>query len=515
MPRLFRLLLVPVASLLLAGVAAADVKLPAIFGDNMVLQREKKVPVWGTASPGEDVTVSMLGQKVSTKAAPSGKWRVDLNPLSVGGPYEMTVAGNNKVTFKNVLVGEVWVCSGQSNMEWHVEWCKDPVEETANAKYPQIRLIMVKKTVAGEPQSDFVPDMKWSECSPQTIPKFSAVGYYFGRKLHKELNVPVGLINDCWGGTVCEAWTSHEALAADPDYSAILERRKSAEAYPTLKIKYEADLKAWSTAVAEAKAAGKKAPAKPQAPRNPNADPNFASNLYNGMLAPVIPYAIRGAIWYQGESNADRAYQYRKLFPAMITDWRKQWNQGDFPFYFVQLANYMARKNKPAESGWAELREAQAMTLKTPHTGMAVIIDIGDAKDIHPKNKQDVGLRLALNALAKDYGQAVEFSGPKYESLKIEGNSARLTFSHIGKGLVAKGGELKGFAVCGKDKKFVWATAKIDGESIVVSSPDVKEPVAVRYAWADNPECNLYNQDSIPASPFRTDSFPGVTVGKN
>lgn len=533
MPRLFRLLLAPVASLLLAGVAAAEVKLPAIFGDNMVLQREMKVPVWGTAAPAEAVTVSILGQKVSTKADAKGKWRVDLSPLSAGGPHELTVAGSNTVKFKNVLVGEVWICSGQSNMEWHVEWCKNPKEEIASANYPDLRIIIVKKTAAGTAQADFKPDLKWSAVTPQTIPTFSATAYSFGRELQKTLKVPVGLIEDCWGGTLCEAWTSPEALKADPDYAKIIERRKNAvEKLAGLREKHKAAMKDWEVLAAKAKELKLNPPPKPAGPANPDSvdQPNFASNLYNGMLAPVIPYAIRGAIWYQGESNVDRAYQYRKLFPAMIADWRKQWGQGDFPFYFVQLANYLASNQReylraqdyPGESDWAELREAQSLTVKAaPKTGIAVIFDVGEAADIHPKNKQEVGRRLALNALAKDYGQAVEFSGPEYESMAVEGNSIRLKFKHTGgKGESAKtptglNSPLKGFAICGKDRKFFWADAKIDGETVVVSAPEVKAPVAVRYGWSDNPTATLFNTAGLPASPFRTDDFKGVTAGKN
>lgn len=532
MPRLTRLFLVPFASLLLVSVAVADAKLPAIFADNMVLQREKKVPVWGTAAPDEEVTVSFLGQKVSSKADAKGKWRVDLSPLSAGGPHEMTVSGSNKITFKNVLVGEVWICSGQSNMEWHVEWCKNPKEEIANANDPELRLVIVKKTAAGTQQADFTPDLKWSACTPQTIPTFSATAYSFGRELRKRLKVPVGLIEDCWGGTLCEAWTSEEALKADPDYAKIIERRKNAvEKLSELREKYKTAMKDWEALAAKAKELKLNPPPKPTGPANPNSvdQPNFASNLYNGMLSPVIPYAIRGAIWYQGESNVDRAYQYRKLFPAMIADWRKQWGQGDFPFYFVQLANYLASNQReylraqdyPGESDWAELREAQLMTLKaSPNTGIAVIFDVGEAADIHPKNKQEVGRRLALNALAKDYGQAVEFSGPEYDSMAVEGNSIRLKFRHTGgKGETAKvisglNSPLKGFTVCGKDHKFYWADAKIDGESVIVSAPEVTEPVAVRYGWSDNPTATLFNAAGLPASPFRTDDFKGVTVDK-
>ncbi|MGB9624270.1 MAG: sialate O-acetylesterase [Phycisphaerae bacterium] len=476
--------------------AAAAVKLPAVIGDNMVLQRDMKVPIWGTADPGEKVTVTIGDQKAATTAGADGRWMVRLDPLKAGGPFEMTVAGNNKITLKDILVGEVWVCSGQSNMAMTVKAAANAHEEISAAKYPDIRLFTVARKVAATPQSD--TQGSWVRCSPETVGDFSAAAYYFGRHLYRELDVPIGLIHSSWGGTPAEAWTSRSTLEADPALKAIVDR--------------------WDEQIANARRAGNAAENKRPAARGakPPADlaasPGRPSSLYNGMIQPLIPYAIRGAIWYQGEANAGRAYQYRKLFPAMIQDWRKAWGQGDFPFLFVQLANFQPTKPEPSDSTWAELREAQTMTLSLPKTGMAVIIDIGEAKDIHPKNKQDVGKRLALAALAIAYGKDVAYSGPMYDSMKIEGDRIRLTFKHVDGGLVAKDGKLKGFAIAGADRKFVWAEAQIDGDTVVVHSDKVARPVAVRYAWADNPECNLYNKAGLPASPFRTDDWPGVTA---
>jgi sialate O-acetylesterase len=320
------------------------------------------------------------------------------------------------------------------------------------------------------------------------------------------------LIHTSWGGTPAESWTSREMLEADPELKPIMERSDAGlKDYPKQKEKYEQAMKDWPATVEKAKADGKPEPAKPKAPSEPEKNSWYASGLFNGMIHPLIPFAVKGAIWYQGESNAGRAFQYRKLFATMIQDWRKRWGH-DFPFFFVQLANYTPRKPEPGDSDWAELREAQSMALSLPKTGMAVIIDIGEGNDIHPKNKQDVGKRLALAAQAIAYGKDIEFSGPMYDSMAVEGGVIRLKFKHLGGGLVAKGGEeLKGFAIAGEDKKWVWAAAKIDGETIVVSSDKVEKPVAVRYAWANNPECNLYNKADLPASPFRTDQWDGVT----
>ncbi len=488
--------------------AAAAIKLPAVIGDGMVLQRDIKVPIWGTADPGEKVTVTLGDQKAAATADADGRWMVRLDPLKAGGPFEMTVVGSNRITLKDILVGEVWVCSGQSNMAMAVKACANAAQEIAAADYPNIRLFTVSRTVAATPQSD--TKGAWVHCSPETVPDFSAAAYYFGRHLYKELNVPIGLIHTSWGGTPAEAWTSRATLEADPDLKVIVDRWDDQIAkYRKTDSAAEPAAKPAARGKAAKPAAGGKA-AKP--PTDPATSPHRAAGLYNGMIHPLIPYAIRGAIWYQGESNAGRAYQYRKLFPAMIQDWRKAWGQGDFPFLFVQLANYQPRKPEPADSAWAELREAQTMTLSLPKTGMAVIIDIGEANDIHPKNKQDVGKRLARAALAIAYGKHIPYSGPMYDSMKIEGDAIRLTFKHVDGGLVARGGELKGFAIAGDDRRFVWADAKIDGDTILVRSDKVAKPKAVRYAWADNPECNLYNKADLPASPFRTDDWPGVTA---
>ena len=499
--------------LLLVSQAFGDVRLPAIIGDNMVLQQGKKVAIWGWAEPNEEVTVSVSWRTMqwSVRADKEGNWQFEMTPPKLGGPYEMTFQGRNTVTIKNVLVGEVWVASGQSNMQWSVQASANPQEEIAAAKYPEIRLFYVKREVADEPKSDCTGN--WVECRAETIPGFSAVAYYFGRELHKELNVPVGLIHTSWGGTPAEAWTRRGELEKEVDFAPILKRSADAIArYPQAKADYEKKLEAWKEAVKKAKEAGEKEPRRPRGP-SPPLNAHTPAALYNAMIAPLIPYRIQGAIWYQGESNASRAYQYRKLFPAMITNWRTDWGQGDFQFLFVQLANFMAVKDEPAESSWAELREAQLKTLAVPNTGMAVIIDIGEANNIHPKNKQDVGRRLAAWALGTTYKKKRVYSGPLYKSMKVESGKAVLSFDHVGGGLVAKGGDaLKGFSIAGEDKKFVWADARIEGNTVVVGSEAVTEPVAVRYAWADNPICTLYNAEGLPASPFRTDNWPGVTV---
>ena len=508
------------SSMLLAAVfcpmAQADVKLPAIIGDNMVLQRAIDVPIWGWADAGEKVTVTMGDQSKSATACDKGKWMVRLDSMKEGGPTKMTVAGKNTITVENILIGDVWVCSGQSNMGFTVRSAINAEAEIASADYPEIRLFSVPLVGTQEPQYDCKG--RWLVCSPETVANFTAVGYFFGRELYKNIKMPVGLINTSWGGSSCEAWVRRDLLEADPAYADLLSSfaKRCAEYDPEkAKANYEKQKARWKEAVAKAKAEGKPAPRAPRAPRDPRTGQHRPANLYNGMILPILPYAIRGAIWYQGESNAGRAYQYRDLFPKMIKNWRDDWAQGDFPFYFVQLANFMAVKPEPAESAWAELREAQTMTLSHPNTGQAVIIDIGEATDIHPKNKQDVGKRLALWALVKDYGRDLVYSGPMYKSMKKDGNKIVVSFDHVGGGLVAKGGDtLKGFAIAGDDKKFVWADAKIDGDKIVVSSPDVANPVAVRYAWADNPVCNLYNKEDLPACPFRTDEWPGVTAPK-
>jgi sialate O-acetylesterase len=497
----------------LALSARAEVKLPAIISENMVLQAGMKCPIWGTADAGEEVTVTLGAQTAKAAADKDGKWKVTIGPLEPGGPFDMKIAGKNTIEIKNVLVGEVWVCSGQSNMEWKVSISNNAKDEIAAADFPKIRHFEVTKKVAAEPLADV--SGSWKICTPQTAGGFTAVGYFFGRELHKTLNVPVGLIHTSWGGTPAESWTSKGTLEADPELKVMLDNWAKQEAnYPQAKEGFAKVLDKWKADSEKAKAENKPVPKKPNAPQDPATSSWKPSGLYNGMIAGLVPYGIQGAIWYQGESNAGRSYQYRKLFPAMIQDWRKNWGQGDFSFFWVQLANFMARKTEPAESGWAELREAQQMTLSLPKTGTGLAIDIGDAKDIHPRNKQDVGKRLALNALAVTYGKDVPYSGPLYELMKVEGKTIRLKFKHVFGGLEAKDGDLKGFAIAGDDKKFVWAQAKIDGETVVVSSDGVDKPLAVRYAWADNPECNLYNKAGLPASPFRTDDWDGITKGK-
>ena len=492
--------------------AMAAVTVPSIIGDHMVLQEGKSAPVWGKAAPGESVSVSIGGKTVKTTADKDGRWMVKLPKMKAGGPLEMTITGKeNALAVKDILVGEVWIGSGQSNMQWTVKDSKNGKDECAAANYPNIRLFYVKRTVATTPQDNC--EGEWKVCTPESVPDFSAVLFFFGRDLHKELNLPVGLIHSSWGGTPAESWTTRETLAADPELKVIVDRwDQNLANYPVAKAAYDKDVQAWEKAVAEAKAAGQAEPKKPAAPQGPDS-PWLAGGLYNAMIHPIVPYGVKGAVWYQGESNAGRAYQYRNLFSTMIKDWRRVWGTDDFSFYFVQLANFTAVKPEPEDSDWAELREAQNMALKLKNTGVALAIDIGEEKDIHPRNKQEVGRRLALNALAKDYDKNVVFSGPMYKSVRVKGNEAVIKFSHTENGLVARGGDaLKGFAIAGADKKFVWADAKIVGNTVVVSSPKVDKPVAVRYAWANNPVCNLYNGAGLPASPFRTDTWPGITV---
>lgn len=497
--------------------ARADVKLPAIFTEHLVLQRDLADPVWGTADPGEQVTVSICGQKQSATAGADGKWRVKLDPLPAGGPHELTVAGKNSIKFTDVLVGEVWICSGQSNMGMSVGGSKDADLEIKAANFPQIRLISVPNLGTQEPQSDFRGE--WRTCSPQTVGNFSAVGYFFGRQLYETLNVPIGLINDAWGGSACEAWIRRDLLAADERYRPLLERWEETEKAGFDPVKAEADyqekLAKWKDSAAAAKAAGKPAPQQPRKANNPLTGNHRPANIYNGVLKPTIGYGIRGAIWYQGESNASRAYQYRHLFPLMIKSWREEWGQGDFPFYWVQLADFMAQQPEPKDSAWAELREAQTMTLDAlPNTGQAVIIDCGEANDIHPKNKQDVGKRLARWALARDYHVDLPYQSPRFKSLEVKGNKATVTLDNTRGGLKAVDtGKVQGFAIAGPDKKFVWAEAEIVGpDKVEVRSDLVSEPASVRYAWADNPVCNLQSKDGLPVTPFRTDEWPGITV---
>lgn len=648
-------LLLAVCLLLVMAVmpSLADVKLPAIIGDNMVLQQNINAPIWGWANPGEAITVEApwLKSPISTKADQDGKWMVKLKTPKTGGPYTITVKGYNEITLmKNVMVGEVWICSGQSNMAMGIGVVNNSQQEIAAANYPNIRLFHVRHKISPEPVKTI--DGKWYLCSPQAVASqgdwagFSAAGYFFGREIHKKINVPVGLIETSWGGTPAEAWTSKKTLLSDPDFEAIAKKippvlspqeqkeseQKLEQWAKTLKgpdvglkekwMMADLDQEGWgemklpqlwedagldidgvvwfrksfelpdswqgedllielgpiddneitwvngtevgktdgwdvnrryeipssvirpgknvvAVRVVDGRGGGgiygaaeqmKLYPADGSGDDSislagrwlykvgriysllmPGQNPNKPTVLYNGMLAPLIPYGIRGVAWYQGESNAERAYQYRKLFPAMIKNWRDDWGQGDFPFYYVQIAPFKSWY-KPFEC--AELREAQLMSLSVANTGMVVTSDIGDVNDVHPKNKQEVGRRLALWALAKTYGHELVYSGPLYKSMQVEGDKIRIFFDYTGGGLMAKGPKLTHFTIAGSNQKFVDAEAVIDGNTVVVSSKKVKQPVAVRFGWSNTAEPNLFNKEGLPASIFRTDDWPSVTIDK-
>lgn len=635
--------------LLLAGSLTAQVNVPTYFSNNMVLQKGMAIPVWGWATPGEKVTVTIDQSSMSATADKEGKWNVKLPAMNYGGPYQLTIQGKTNLSFENVMIGEVWVCSGQSNMEFQLITSKNGEAEVAASNYPNIRLFTVKKTISHQ-QQEKLQDGEWSQCSPATSSNFSAVGYFFGRELHQKLNVAIGLINSSWGGTIAETWTSEQTIGQNPDFTNQLAQLKKINLDDYAK-SVENEVKqrvgetstidkgmkngqalwaapayndaAWKTmelpgyiesnglqgvdgivwfrkeitlSADEAKQKStlylakindsdstyingvligstrlqaeksrvysidasllkpgkniitvriediggmggvygnpatlylqsgdhnislvgswkyKVGIVKFNAVLSPNSYPTL---LYNAMIHPLVPFAIKGAIWYQGESNAERAKQYRRVFPDLIKDWRAHWNQGDFPFLFVQLANFKKQDSIPVESDWAELREAQTMTLALPNTGMAVTTDVGEALDIHPKNKQTVGLRLALAGLKVAYQKDIVYTGPVYQSMNVEGNKVTLTFDQIGSGIKIKDkyGYLKGFAIAGEDHQFHWATGKITGvNTLQISSSEVQYPVAVRYAWSNNPEdANLYNSADLPASSFRTDSWKGIT----
>lgn len=650
------------------------VTLPSIFSDNMVLQRDKPVRIFGFAAPGEVVDVTIGTEKVTVVTASDGNFTAVLKPRKAGGPFTVTIKGANTITLTNVLFGEVWIGSGQSNMEWPVIRTIDFSNEISNANFPMLRLFTVKKKVLMSPTNN-ADVLSWSPCTPSNVPGFSATLYYFGRELHTRLNVPVGLIHTSWGGTPAESWTSMEGFDDDPELGIFKDRfvqmtnaltkkdnkreliayqKKLAAWEDSLRIKdtgnkgfskgyarVDHDDSSWQTMMLpiawesaglaidgavwfrktvdipaswnnkdlvlavgaaddfdvtyfnnfEVGATGtnvtnwwaypryysvpatqvkqgraviavrvfdnyggggligpaqdmkiypKDAPKdavmlagawkyfiemqaqpltarspRPVGPADASRPQNIPTALYNAMIAPLTNFVIRGAVWYQGESNAGRAYQYRKLFAAMIKDWRKRWGIGDFPFYFVQLANYMAKTPAPAECAWAELREAQTMTLSLPNTAMAVIIESGEATNIHPWNKQAVGKRLAYPALKNIYGQRVTSSGPLYRSMAVEGSAIRVSFDYVAGGLAVYGtNDLYGFSIAGEDKKFYWAKAVIESNTVVVSSSKVPNPVAVRYGWANNPDVSLYNKALLPASPFRTDTWPGITIDK-
>jgi sialate O-acetylesterase len=488
----------------------AEVRLPSVINSHMVLQQKSKVPLWGWANPGEIVSITTEWGKTSmVKTSGEGKWMVKINTPEAGGPYRITFRGENVIELTDVLIGEVWVCSGQSNMVRSLKGSLDSEQDIAQANFSKIRLFKAKLSAASKPQDDC--DGNWNECTPENAKDFSAVAYYFGKELHDKLFVPIGLIQTAWGGSNAEAWMSIKALSGNTSFKPILDRFKiEKEEYQIQKTTYDRSLTDWEKLAEEAVKAGKPAPAKPKSPvLSSNHSPSY---LYNGMLYPFIPYGIKGVIWYQGENNAGngRSYQYRQLLPDLISNWRKDWNLGSFPFYFVQLPPFNYKN--PDGSALAELREAQLLTLSLKNTGMAVTMDIGDSLNVHPKNKKDIGKRLALWALAKDYKQKrIVYSGPIYKSMKIQDDRIIIAFEHIGGGLIASGGLLKTFTIAGEDKKFIKGSAVIIDNKIVVKALGINKPVAVRYAWRNSDVPNLFNKEGLPASSFRTDDWPGET----
>jgi sialate O-acetylesterase len=468
-------------------VSFADVSVSKVFGDHMVLQQNAPIRVWGTADPGEGVTVSLGSKSGNATADGGGAWRVDLPALAADGKaHTMTVKGKNTVEFKDILLGEVWICSGQSNMEWAVNGSLNPKEEIAAADHPQIRLFNVPGHVA-KPDPETEVRGQWQICSPETIPGFTAVGYFFGRELQKELKVPIGLVGTNWGGTRIEPWTPPVGFKAVPNLKDYVENLEAIE---------------------KARQEGAKAPG----PKG------GAVQIYNGMVHALTPLSVRGAIWYQGESNAGDGLRYDDLKEGLVKGWRSVFENDELSFYWVQLANFQAPNDNPEGGGWGPVREGQRRALRLPHTGMAVTIDIGNAKDIHPKNKQDVGKRLALLALAKDYKKDVVPSGPLYKGMKKEGSKIRISFDHAGSGLITgektgldpvketKGADLARFSIQDEAGKWHWAQAKIDGGTVVVWHDEVKAPQHVRFGYESNPDgINLYNKEGLPASPFTTD----------
>jgi sialate O-acetylesterase len=499
----------------------AELKLSAIIADHMVLQQKQSDPIWGWDTPGTTVTVHFADQSKTAEAGQDGRWSVKLDPMNANAkPQTMTISGTSKKEIQDILIGEVWMCSGQSNMGFQLQSDWNGDIQSAASTLPNLRLLKVPNKGTQDLQSDFRGE--WKASTPETSKPFTAVGFFFGRYLHQILGVPVGLIDNSWGGSAAEAWIRRETIEKDPHFKLLMEGTRQHEAYaatPKAKTDYEAQLAKWKTDLEAAKAAGKPAQQWPRQPQPPeawltgNARPG---NIFAGVVNPTLGYGMKGVIWYQGESNAGRAYEYRELFPFMIQQWRKEWKQGDFPFHWVQLADYMAEKPEPSDSAWAELREAQTRTMSLPNSGQAVIIDLGEANDIHPKHKHDVAARLVRWALVKDYGQKFFYRSPEFKSMQIEGNKATLTIDCFGSGLrTVDVNEVKGFAICGEDKHFYWAKAEIKGnDQVVISSDKVSAPTAVRYAWADNPVCNLYSRDGLPVTPFRTDDFEMITKPK-
>ena len=486
----------------LVSAAHAEVRLPKVLGSHMVLQRERPIHIWGWSDPGEKVSVTLGNASSSAAGDRLGHWSLSLPPQPAGGPFQLTLQGANRIVLGDILIGDVWFASGQSNMEMPLAGfpgsavVKDAAQEIARANHPDVRLLLVKRKASSFPLNDIETEAGWTACTPESAAKFSAVAYFFGRGISEQEHVPVGLIDSTWGGTPAEAWTSMNGIAADPGLMPVFAARAEM-------IDEQTNLEA---AVAAEKREDAEAHARNQLPPkhtwHPGLDPWDPSWLYNGMVAPFTPYAIRGVIWYQGESNAGpaRASLYGKLFPAMIADWRSHWGQGVFPFLFVQIANF----NAGPKDDWSLVREAQRRTLSLADTGMAVTIDIGDPDNVHPSDKQTVGARLALAARALSYHENVEYSGPAFREMSLENSRIRVWFDHAA-GLTARGGAPEGFEVAAADRRFVPATARIEGESILVASPQVEHPEYVRYGWQNVPAVNLYNSGGLPASPFTSE----------
>ena len=497
-----------VATLAFATIAHAGVSLAPLFRDGAVIQSDKPVPVWGSADAGESITVTFAGQSASATAGTDGRWSVTFKPLSISAePRDLTVIGRNKLVVHDVVVGEVWIASGQSNMAYALPGAATGKADIKASDFPLLRQFTVAKQSAFSPLA--TADGAWVPALPDTAGQFSAVAYYFGRKLHQTLKVPVGIINSSWGGTAIEPWLDPAACRADPDLSKHLAaQEKARHTSPSEEAAYEAALDTWRHDKEAAKTAPKPFPSPAPKPPAGLAGPRTLAGLYNGMIAPLVPGALRGVVWYQGESNADHASSYAPCFSALITGWRKQFVQGDFPFYWVQLPNYGHIGFQNDRLGWARLREAQNSALSLSATGQAVTIDVGEIGNLHPRDKKSVGERLALLALARTYGlKDVIDSGPVFASAKREGSAYRITFKSSASPLKAANAGLTGFELAGEDKVLHPADAKIDGSTVVVTCPEVANPVAVRYAFTNAPEAGLFNAQGLPAAPFRTDSW--------
>lgn len=502
-------LLLAAAGLGLCGAAdsRADVTLPAVISDNMVLQQRADVNVWGKADPGESVTVKLGDEIAQTEADKNGNWGLKLGGLRAGGPYEMKIFGKNSLTVQNVAVGEVWMCAGESNMEYKVIAAKNAPEEMADADLPMTRVFVVKHRATDKPRLDC--EGSWIVCSADSVKDLPAVGFFFARELNRGMRVPFGLIESAWGPSPIAAWMPRETLEKDPALHGVLDAYdKAVTDFPDREADFQQKLTEWKTASDAAKAAGSPPPHAPVAPLEPGG-PRAPAGLYNAMIAPLTRYPIRGVLWYQGETDTVNPALYRQMFPAMIGAWRKAWGEGDFPFLYAQLSGFLHHQPQPQESRWAELREAQAAALTVPKTGMAVTIDTSEEGNMHPADKQDVAHRLVLLAQNAVYGRAGSAIGPEFDGMKVSDGKAVISFSHADGGLVALGGgALKGFEIAGADGHFVWADATIHGDGVTVQSKDIATPVAVRYDWADLPDGNLFNEAKLPAAPFRTDG-PG------